>query len=236
MGCPALEMMRAQMERGDRASSAREPEVAVVLDDSWSTDRITPEGREKLRAAGFAPPAPRTRRDADARPARARPFRCPYCGSTRHAAREHLRPDPVPLDPLLQRLPPAVRAVQDDLMATTGLRAANQPPPLEGYNLFAENRRARRGAPARGRRRRGGALRGVRPPLRRRAARAGAARQREPAGAAHARPLRPPHRRGRVPPRLARAACGLGVEHGLHALPWREPGARRARRARRAAS
>ena len=26
----------------------------IVLDDSWSTDRITAEGREKLRAAGFA--------------------------------------------------------------------------------------------------------------------------------------------------------------------------------------
>ena len=35
-----------------------EAEVEVVLDDSWSTDRITPEGRKKLREAGFAPPAP----------------------------------------------------------------------------------------------------------------------------------------------------------------------------------
>ena len=36
-----------------------EPQVDVLLDDSWSTDRITPTGREKLREAGFAPPAPR---------------------------------------------------------------------------------------------------------------------------------------------------------------------------------
>ena len=54
----------------------------VVLDDSWTTDRITPDGREKLRAAGFAPPAPRERRDADAVQLERGPFRCPWCGST----------------------------------------------------------------------------------------------------------------------------------------------------------
>jgi ring-1,2-phenylacetyl-CoA epoxidase subunit PaaD len=61
-----------------RAIEERIPgaEVKVVLDDSWSTDRITPAGREKLRAAGFAPPAPRLVQ------LQANVFRCPYCGST----------------------------------------------------------------------------------------------------------------------------------------------------------
>ena len=54
MGCPALDTMRAQMEDAIRGLGA-EPDVRVVLDDSWSTDRISAEGREKLRAAGFAP-------------------------------------------------------------------------------------------------------------------------------------------------------------------------------------
>jgi ring-1,2-phenylacetyl-CoA epoxidase subunit PaaD len=58
LGCPALEVMRAQMAERIEALGAH-PEVEVVLDDSWSTDRITPEGREKLTAAGFAPPTPR---------------------------------------------------------------------------------------------------------------------------------------------------------------------------------
>src|SRR5262249_6069195 len=58
LGCPALEVMRTQMAERIRALGA-EPDVKVVLDDSWSTDRITPEGREKLRQAGFAPPTPR---------------------------------------------------------------------------------------------------------------------------------------------------------------------------------
>ena len=59
--------------RQDRATLGGEPEVEVVLDDSWSTDRITAEGREKLRAAGFAPPAPREARPPTARPAQRRP-------------------------------------------------------------------------------------------------------------------------------------------------------------------
>src|SRR5436853_2511337 len=59
LGCPALEVMRDQMAEKVRELGA-EPDVQVVLDDSWSTDKITPEGREKLRASGFAPPAPRS--------------------------------------------------------------------------------------------------------------------------------------------------------------------------------
>ena len=64
------------------ATSAREPQVDVLLDDSWSTDRITPEGREKLREAGFAPPAPRAAQAPTLVQLQAKAFRCPYCGST----------------------------------------------------------------------------------------------------------------------------------------------------------
>jgi ring-1,2-phenylacetyl-CoA epoxidase subunit PaaD len=81
MGCPALESMKAQMEDAIRALGA-EPEVEVVLDDSWSTDRISPEGREKLRAAGFAPPAPRSAGTPTLIQLERGPFRCPWCGST----------------------------------------------------------------------------------------------------------------------------------------------------------
>jgi ring-1,2-phenylacetyl-CoA epoxidase subunit PaaD len=57
-------------------------EVEVVLDDSWSTDRITPAGREKLRGAGFAPPAPREAEPPKLVQLQSAAFRCPYCGST----------------------------------------------------------------------------------------------------------------------------------------------------------
>jgi ring-1,2-phenylacetyl-CoA epoxidase subunit PaaD len=80
LGCPALEVMRDQMA-ARIAELGAEPEVEVVLDDSWSTDRITPEGREKLRAAGFAPPAPRSAGAPALVQLESNGFRCPYCGS-----------------------------------------------------------------------------------------------------------------------------------------------------------
>ncbi len=81
MGCPALETMKRQMEETIEALGGS-AEVDVVLDDSWSTDRITPEGREKLRAAGFAPPAPRAAGALQLVQLQSSIFRCPYCGST----------------------------------------------------------------------------------------------------------------------------------------------------------
>ena len=80
LGCPALEAMRRALE--DKvASLGGEPEVAVIQDDSWSTDRISAVGREKLRAAGFAPPAPRAAGTTTLVQLQSRAFRCPYCGS-----------------------------------------------------------------------------------------------------------------------------------------------------------
>ena len=81
LGCPALEVMRAQIgEAIERVGG--DPEVEVIQDDSWSTDRITPAGREKLRAAGFAPPAPRAAGATTLVGLQSKAFRCPYCGST----------------------------------------------------------------------------------------------------------------------------------------------------------
>jgi ring-1,2-phenylacetyl-CoA epoxidase subunit PaaD len=81
LGCPALEVMRDQMASKIEELGA-EPDVEVVMDDSWSTDRITPAGREKLRAAGFAPPAPREATAPKLVQLQSAVFRCPYCGST----------------------------------------------------------------------------------------------------------------------------------------------------------
>ena len=81
MGCPALEVMQRAMEAkiSDLGATA---EITVRLDDSWSTDDITSEGREKLRAAGFAPPTPRPAAGRIELVQLQRGFRCPYCGST----------------------------------------------------------------------------------------------------------------------------------------------------------
>jgi ring-1,2-phenylacetyl-CoA epoxidase subunit PaaD len=82
LGCPALEVMRDAIADRVRALGA-EPDVRVILDDSWSTEKITPAGREKLRVSGFAPPAPRDAQTTQTLvQLNGTVFRCPYCGSS----------------------------------------------------------------------------------------------------------------------------------------------------------
>jgi ring-1,2-phenylacetyl-CoA epoxidase subunit PaaD len=80
LGCPALEVMRDAMTAKIEELGG-EAQIDVIADDSWSTDRITPTGREKLRAAGFAPPAPREAHAPTLLQLQSSVFRCPYCGS-----------------------------------------------------------------------------------------------------------------------------------------------------------
>jgi ring-1,2-phenylacetyl-CoA epoxidase subunit PaaD len=81
LGCPALEAMKRALE--DKVTElGGQADVAVIQDDSWSTDRITPAGREKLRAAGFAPPTPRCAGPTTLVRLQSKAFRCPYCNST----------------------------------------------------------------------------------------------------------------------------------------------------------
>jgi ring-1,2-phenylacetyl-CoA epoxidase subunit PaaD len=93
LGCPALETMKRALEE-TVAELGAEPEVRVLSDDSWSTDKITPAGREKLRAAGFAPPAPREASTPKLVQLQTNAFRCPYCGSTRTRLENIFGPTP----------------------------------------------------------------------------------------------------------------------------------------------
>lgn len=88
LGCPALDAMRRALETTITALGG-EPEVTVERGDAWTSERITPAGREKLRAAGFAPPMLRGSdpKGSDPGPSllqlqSSKVFRCPYCGST----------------------------------------------------------------------------------------------------------------------------------------------------------
>jgi ring-1,2-phenylacetyl-CoA epoxidase subunit PaaD len=84
VGCPALEVIRRSIAE-HLAGLAAEVEVEATFAEPWSSDRITPEGRRKLRESGFAPPAPRAAEPAEqplfptitTRPR----ARCPFCGS-----------------------------------------------------------------------------------------------------------------------------------------------------------
>ena len=93
LGCPALEVMKRSLEEKVSALGG-EPDVEVISDDSWSTDRISAAGHEKLRAAGFAPPAPRAAGPATLVQLRSKAFRCPYCGSTETTLEHIFGPTP----------------------------------------------------------------------------------------------------------------------------------------------
>ena len=93
LGCPALEVMRRAMEE-KVAELGGEADVAVIQDDSWSTDRISPAGREKLRDAGFAPPTPRAAGATTLLQLQSKAFRCPYCGSTKTRLENIFGPTP----------------------------------------------------------------------------------------------------------------------------------------------
>jgi ring-1,2-phenylacetyl-CoA epoxidase subunit PaaD len=55
VGCPAIEQMRAAATERLAGLAAR-VEVRISFAEPWTSDRITPAGRRKLRASGFAPP------------------------------------------------------------------------------------------------------------------------------------------------------------------------------------
>jgi ring-1,2-phenylacetyl-CoA epoxidase subunit PaaD len=83
VGCPAIGLMQRQI--GERMGGlGLQADVVVSYDPPWSSDRISPAGREALRRSGFAPPAP-----MPAGPALGMldelavlPIaECPYCGS-----------------------------------------------------------------------------------------------------------------------------------------------------------
>jgi ring-1,2-phenylacetyl-CoA epoxidase subunit PaaD len=83
-GCPATEVIAADVEAALRANGAAQVQVRTVLAPAWTTDWISEDGRRKLREYGIAPPG-------ECRPTGAGRYvvglnlsvRCPRCGSGR---------------------------------------------------------------------------------------------------------------------------------------------------------
>jgi ring-1,2-phenylacetyl-CoA epoxidase subunit PaaD len=87
-GCPATQVIARDIRDALDAAGFRDVAVETTLSPPWTTDWISAEGRDKLRAYGIAPPidgtaadgrlAARVNRRAGANLAVA----CPRCGST----------------------------------------------------------------------------------------------------------------------------------------------------------
>jgi len=81
VGCPALEVIRSAVEA--RLGRFGGPlDVRFDYRVPWTSDRITPEGRDRLRASGFAPPTPHGP-DEPILVQLGTPVACPHCGSRR---------------------------------------------------------------------------------------------------------------------------------------------------------
>jgi len=55
-GCPAMQTMQTDIEKALQDAGYQQIKVKQSLSPAWSTDWMTQNGREKLRAYGIAPP------------------------------------------------------------------------------------------------------------------------------------------------------------------------------------
>jgi ring-1,2-phenylacetyl-CoA epoxidase subunit PaaD len=95
VGCPALDVIRDSVA-ARLAGMAPTVQVELTFAEPWTSERITAEGRRKLRGSGFAPPEEGSesasgRRSGDTDRQHRRPLfvtiatrpqaTCPWCGS-----------------------------------------------------------------------------------------------------------------------------------------------------------
>lgn len=78
VGCPALDVIKSDIRTALTAAGAERVRVNVVFDPPWTSDRMTDEGRRKLKEFGLAPP----QQCHAASPGNPPPAaRCPFCDS-----------------------------------------------------------------------------------------------------------------------------------------------------------
>jgi ring-1,2-phenylacetyl-CoA epoxidase subunit PaaD len=79
VGCPAVDLMRAEIQRKIESLGAREVTVRLSFDPPWNSDRVSEAGRRKLKDFGLAPPRPHGGLICLSE---ILPAVCPYCDSS----------------------------------------------------------------------------------------------------------------------------------------------------------
>jgi ring-1,2-phenylacetyl-CoA epoxidase subunit PaaD len=78
-GCPAMDVIRNDVEKALQAAGFSDIEVCTVLSPAWTTDWMTDRGRQALAGYGIAPPQ---RRSSATGPVLVSlSVQCPQCGS-----------------------------------------------------------------------------------------------------------------------------------------------------------
>jgi ring-1,2-phenylacetyl-CoA epoxidase subunit PaaD len=80
-GCPALRVIEEDIVTALEARTDLPVHVRTVYSPAWTTDWMSDQAREKLRAYGIAPPGPAPGPELVTITPRAQVVRCPYCDS-----------------------------------------------------------------------------------------------------------------------------------------------------------
>lgn len=83
-GCPAYEVMGEQIRARVEQMGVERVRVRVQHDPAWTSEWITEEARQKLKAAGLAPPP---HHQSDFVQVLMDPVACPHCDSTNTSLR-----------------------------------------------------------------------------------------------------------------------------------------------------
>ena len=80
-GCPAMDMIRVEIRMRLLEHGFPDAHIKTVLSPAWTTDWMSPAGKEKLRTYGIAPPLPVQQVCQVSWFSRAEAIQCPHCHS-----------------------------------------------------------------------------------------------------------------------------------------------------------
>ena len=80
-GCPAMDMIAANIRFVLLENGFKNIQITTVLSPAWTTDWMSEEGKEKLKAYGIAPPNPRQQVCNNELFATHEVVQCPRCNS-----------------------------------------------------------------------------------------------------------------------------------------------------------
>lgn len=81
-GCPAMREIEDDIRTALLAAGASDVDVQMTFTPAWTTDWMSAEAREKLRAYGIAPPGRAEQGGLITLTRRRVPVACPFCGSS----------------------------------------------------------------------------------------------------------------------------------------------------------
>lgn len=80
-GCPAMDMIAANIRMALIENGFQKVKIHTVLSPAWTTDWMSKEGKQKLKAYGIAPPNPKQQVCRQDLFAAEEAVQCPHCSS-----------------------------------------------------------------------------------------------------------------------------------------------------------